>query len=392
MLNHRIKYYYEIGDRANVLKYQTECKTFQTKCMSLPSGVSESFFNDSSLTRLLRGQMDNRPLPDSIVNTDTAGLIISDVRTEEVPQEPDSTGDEIDDNEISARQSTSTMSSPAAATAASFELLEPMFQTSENVLDTESGGNIAQRKNNESTTFQCQYCNKIYRKATAWRKHVRSHQMIEQRKVTANGTAGPNGSTEKRKHKCIDCSLEFDTLNVLRKHSIIHEQRFTCHLCDNSFRLEHDYTWHMICCNAKNSIGDTMHSMRRSTRSQGQSIKEKSTTESSCGRGRRTRKDKAAADDVFDGRSETSRCSVDSTQTDSMYNEKLEVVKRWTKQLDIGERPDPKDLVNNNLRDDDSISVMSDMSGMTRISEVSSSSAVTDGDTDLDSSNYRTSR
>lgn len=363
MLNHRIKYYYKIGDRGNVLKYQNECKTFQAKCLETPSGVSESFFNDSSLNRLLRIKPTLTDA-DSIVNTDTDGLIISDVRTEELPQEPDSTGDEIEsemESELNER-----------------ELLEPMFQTSENAHDTESGGNIhaqneaisARRKYNDGTQLQCEYCNKVYRKASAWRKHIRTH-LLEQRKSTTNGTtlmaSGNNGTigsnsvnsetitnVEKRKYKCTKCSQQFDTMHVLRKHGIAHEQRFNCDLCDASFRLEHDYTWHRICCDAKNSISDSMvHSLRRRTRSQGQP------------RNNAT----SSGKNEIDNRSESSRYSVNSTQSDSMYNEKIEVVKSWTRQLDIGDKPDP-----NNFHDDDCLSVLSDVSGMTRLSEVASTS------------------
>lgn len=352
MLNHRIRYYYNNGDRANVVKYQTECKSFQTKCMTLPSGVSESFFNDSSLTRLLRNQPDKGAfLPDSIVNNDTAGLIISDVRTEELPQEPDSTGDEIDEMEIELSNNGFVEANT------SVELLEPMFQTSENALDTESGGNIhvqndaiaARRKQTEPTSYQCQHCNRVYRRSNAWRKHLRTHQVTDQRKPIS----------EKPKHKCSDCNQEFESVTVLRKHSIVHEKQFICKFCGELFRLMHDYSWHIICCEAKNA--PTNSSIRRRTRSQGR------TSEGSVRRSNRISGN--SPDNVSVA---ASRLSVDSTQTDSMYNERIEVVKLWAKQLDIGDKPDPKDLTSNNVRDDDCVSIMSDISSMTRLSEVSS--------------------
>ena len=370
MLNHRIKYYYKIGDRANVMKYQNECKLFQTKCMQLPSGVAETFFNDSSLTRLLRSQSGKSPDTNSIVNNDSGGLIISDVRTEELPQEPDSTGDEIDelDSEVSG------LNARYADEVSPFDLLEPMFQTSESALDTESGGNIhtqneainARRKHNENLTYQCQHCNKIYRKAHVWRKHLRSHQIIDQRKTNA-ATAAAAG--EKRKHKCPDCSQDFDTLNVLKKHSIVHEKCYSCNICGDTFRLVHDFSWHMISCEAKTSATtETTHSARRRTRSQGRPLSMVIPLRQGFD---------DDDDDCMDSVSRApSRCSVDSTQTDSLYNEKIEVVKLWAAQLDIGEKPDPKDLANNNLQDDDCLSVISGVSGMTRISEVSSSSSM----------------
>lgn len=344
ILNHRIRYYYNIGDRAKVAKYQNECKTFQTKCMKLPSGVSESFFNDSSLNRLLRNKSERQGTPETIVNNGTAGLIISDVRTEELPQEPDSTGDEIDELEsVSSAFNSSvyngTVSAGIINDSNTGELLEPMFQTSESALDTESGGNIhvqnaarsAKRKFNDHGSFQCQVCNKIYRKASALRKHLRTHQTFEHRK----------SFIDKLKHKCPICEQEFESMNILRKHSVIHEPQFICNVCGEGFRLKHDYSWHLICCEAKHNYDSSTASQRR-TRSQ--------------------------------GRSSTRRYSVDSTQTDSMYNERIEMVKLWTKHLEIGEKPDPKDLTIANVRDDDCASIISDVSGTTRISDVSSSS------------------
>lgn len=363
MLNHRIRYYYNIGDRANVLKYQTECKSFQTKCMTLPSGVSESFFNDSSLTRLLRNptvQKSAAFLPDRIVNNDTAGLIISDVRTEELPQEPDSTGDEIDEMDVQPH----TSDYGETSTTSGVELLEPMFQTSEHAHETESGGNIhaqnevlsARRKQTEPISYQCQYCNKVYRQANAWRKHTRTHQVTDQRKPIS----------QKPKHKCPDCNQEFESLTVLRKHSIVHEKRFICKTCGELFRIQHDYTWHTVCCEAKSTALEASDEPRRRTRSQGRPSVLGSMVRRSNG---------ARANALNDAASSTSRCSVDSTRADSMYNERIEVVKLWTKQLEIGDKPDPKDLTSNNVRDDDCVSVLSDISSMTRISDVSSSTA-----------------
>lgn len=377
MLNHRIRYYYNIGDRANVQKYQTECKSFQTKCMTLPSGVSESFFNDSSLTRLLRNPTAEKTsaafLPDRIVNNDTAGLIISDVRTEELPQEPDSTGDEIDD--MDAQPNTSDYGETSTTTGV--DLLEPMFQTSENVNETESGGNIhtqnevlsARRKQTEPPSYQCQYCNKVYRQANAWRKHVRTHQVTaEQRKSVS----------QKPKHKCPDCNQEFESLTVLRKHSIVHEKRFVCKTCGEFFRIKHDYTWHTVCCEAKSTALEASDEPRRRTRSQGRPSVLGSMMRRSdrINNGDSSPSGRDNASNISnDNVSATSRYSVDSTRADSMYNERIEVVKLWTKQLEIGDKPDPKDLTSNNVRDDDCVSVLSDISSMTRISDVSSSTA-----------------
>lgn len=368
MLNHRIRYYYNIGDRANVLKYQTECKSFQTKCMTLPSGVSESFFNDSSLTRLLRNPTAEKTtaafLPDRIVNNDTAGLIISDVRTEELPQEPDSTGDEIDDMDTQPH----TSDYGETSTTSGVELLEPMFQTSENANETESGGNIevlsARRKQTEPVSYQCQHCNKVYRQANAWRKHTRTHQVTDQRKPIS----------QKPKHKCPDCNQEFESMTVLRKHSIVHEKRFVCKTCGELFRIKHDFTWHVVCCEARSTAMEASDEPRRRTRSQGRPSALVAAVRRSDGDSSPNVHDSASMASN-DNASAISRYSVDSTRADSMYNERIEVVKLWTKQLDIGDKPDPKDLTSNNVRDDDCVSVLSDISSMTRISDVSSSTA-----------------
>lgn len=373
MLNHRIRYYYNIGDRANVLKYQTECKSFQTKCMTLPSGVSESFFNDSSLTRLLRNPTAEKTaafLPDRIVNNDTAGLIISDVRTEELPQEPDSTGDEID--EMDAQPHTSDFGETSIPTGV--ELLEPMFQTSENANETESGGNIhaqievlsARRKHTEPISYQCQHCSKVYRQANAWRKHMRTHQVTDQQRKSIS---------QKPKHKCPDCNQEFESLTVLRKHSIVHEKRFVCKTCGELFRIQHDFTWHTVCCEAKSTAMEASDEPRRRTRSQGRPSALVSVMKRNNRIDNGDSSPSARGDALNDNASAISRYSVDSTRADSMYNERIEVVKLWTKQLEIGDKPDPKDLTSNNVRDDDCVSVLSDISSMTRISDVSSSTA-----------------
>lgn len=363
MLNHRIRYYYNIGDRANVVKYQNECKSFQTKCMSLPSGVSESFFNDSSLNRLLRNQGEKSSdfLPDRIANNDSAGLLISDVRTEELPQEPDSTGDEIEEIDSESNVETS---------ATSIELLDPLFHAAESIRDAEALGIASEvvakpRKKAEPITYECQYCDKVYRRANAWRKHVRSHQVGDQRKV-------PN---QKPKYKCPECSQEFETLTVLRKHSIVHMERFICGTCNEEFRSHYDYSWHAICCEAKNTPSTDADSNRRRTRSQTRSIaaaRAKKVSESATDTPTTSRNSKKKTVDAV---SVSSRNSMDSTQADSMYNERIEVVKQWAKQLDIGDKPDPKDLTSNNVQDDDCLSIMSDMSGMTRISDISLSTA-----------------
>lgn len=341
MLNHRIRYYYNIGDRAKVAKYQHECKKFQTKCMKLPSGISESFFHDSSLNRLLRSKSEKLPASGTIVNNGTAGLIISDVRTEELPQEPDSTGDEIDESEsVSSAFTREDVPFDPNTTGG---LLEPMFQTSESALDTESGGNIdvqnaarsARRKHNENSSIQCQQCNKIYRKANALRKHMRTHQIHLEHRKSIN---------EKLKFKCTVCFQEFESQNVLRKHSIIHEPKIICKVCGESFRLQYDYSWHKTCCEAKHNSNNTNASQRR-TRSQ--------------------------------GRSSRGRYNGNSSHTNSSYNDRIEMVKLWTKDLEIGEKPDPKVLAHADVGEDDCASIISDVSSFTRISGLSSGSEST---------------
>lgn len=348
MLNHRIRYYYNIGDRTNVIKYQNECKSFQTKCMSLPSGVSESFFNDSSLNRLLRNHGEK--------SNDSAGLIMNDVRGDELPQEPDSTGDEIEEIESNAERFGETSST-------SVDLIEPIFSRVDHQVNVNDVMITTRRRQIEQITYQCTYCPKIYRRANAWRKHIRSHQMTDQRKIVG----------QKPKYKCPDCSQEFETLTVLRKHSIVHQKSFICQTCNNVFRSHYDFSWHTICCEAKHSPINDPNSNRRRTRSQTRSIAAAHLEQDEINESPKSSKNHQT--NHLDNISLSSRYSVDSTQADSMYNERIEVVKQWAKQLEIGDKPDPKDLTSNNIQDDDCLSIISDISGMTRISDISLSTA-----------------
>lgn len=386
ILEHRIQYYYKINRRTHMQKYQNELKVLQSKCSALPSEVANTIFGDTSIMQLMDTDMtDASPSgADSSVNADSTGFIISDVRTEEIAQEPNSTGDEFDMMEDKRSRSPTVV--PVSRTNSNcsssiVELLEPMFQTSENVHETESGGNIqGRRKQNEAANYQCTYCYKIYRKMNAWRKHERGHR-AEQRRNAAIGLPSSTKSTaavvtKKRKYKCTDCDLEFDTINGWRKHGIVHEQQHECQLCGQLFRLQLEYEWHLICCNAKNSINGTTTTQRH-TRAIGMfsdtasfnvhQAKQCSITE--CGPN--------DAQPEADNHSESHRRSVDTPETGSIYNDKMETVKLWTSQLDIGDKPDPTELMDSNIddgnNDEDVMSVLSDVTDMTNYTAVSSS-------------------
>lgn len=363
MYNHRIRYYHTRGDRETVLRLQRECAAYKTNCMKLPGGLTTSFFTEPVVTRVVCNPNvpRTRTLPGRIVNNDAAGLIISDVRTEELPQEPDSTGDEIDDTDATPH----TSEIGEASTSASAELLEPMFQTSENANETESGGNIhvqnealsARRKKNDPISYKCPHCNKVYRQAAAWRRHIRTHQGADQRKSI----------NQKPKFKCPNCTQEFESLAVLNKHSILHAPKFVCEDCHHSTTLEYVHSWHRVQCAAESlalnvTVADTPN---RRTRSQGRPDKPASVA------GRDGAPTRRAATNEDDNTSRSSHSSLHSTQSDSMYDERIAVVQMWAKQLEIGDKPDPKDLTSGNKRDDDAVSVRSDISGMTRLSNVS---------------------
>lgn len=102
-------------------------------------------------------------------------------------------------------------------------LLEPMFQTSENALETESGGKI-HAMNDEITArreihqeYKCQLCDKIYNKEHFYRKHLRKHK---------NRKSGRK--VEKRQFLCHErnCGKLFDRLIELRKHTTVHGSKF----------------------------------------------------------------------------------------------------------------------------------------------------------------------
>lgn len=337
--------------------------------MTLPSGVSEALLNDSSvLARFLRDPSAERAtttaafLPARTANNDTAGLVLSKVRTDELPQEPESSGDENDAFDVQPSAS-STNGTPSTGPKSKNQKADHASETASNATSTTS--HAKRRKQTESMSYQCPHCPKVYRQASAWRKHLRKHQTSDQR-------SRPVALIQRPKHKCPDCNQEFESMTVLRKHSIVHEKPFICKTCGEVFRIKHDFTWHAVCCEAKNTAMNSTDEPRRRTRSQGRPI-EINATKKPHHRMDDSRSTQNA--NFNDNASMSSHYSVDSTRADSMYNERIEVVKLWTEQLDIGDKPDPKDLTSNSVRDDDCMSVMSDVSTMSRISDVSTSRA-----------------
>lgn len=346
MMINRISYYNKTGDDPNLLNNQEQWRALRDRYMKYPTHVSKAFFKETSVTQMMRVPLARR----NIMNTDTAGLIISDVRTEERPQEPDSTGGQIEH-----------VHATAVPTAGS-ELLEPMFQTSENAKDTESGGNIdaqnratsRKRHNSDRGTFPCQYCDKIYQRAYAWRKHMRSHQAIEQRRTMANNKAV--GAAKKRTFKCPECDQVFKTKYVLRKHGAKHEKWYTCNVCSKKFRSSHEITWHKVECDAKNSVMGKRK--RRRTRSHERTIRSRS------------------------------NCSTESTQTDSMYNVRIKGVKEWVYQMS-SKRPNPKGLVNNIRGTGKGVLIDTDASGLARNDIISATKLVANNEPAPPAKKYR---
>lgn len=262
-MNHRINFYYKSGDGVRLHRYPAENNVLPCR-VALPNGVNEP-----------------------PINSNAVGLVISDVRTEESAQEPDSTGEEVAAAAAAALRAIAHNSSACSNGDAFGDLLEPMFQTSENVHETESGGTIevaSGRKQQAPIAYQCDYCKKIYRKANAWRKHVRSHQMSNagsavgrlaaQRAPPNNGRAaviepiaGPSRQPMENNVAVVNVPGQPEPEGGWRNHVMALEKRYDCEHCGRHFFLLNEYDWHTATCEARKMADESIvQSMRKRRR------------------------------------------------------------------------------------------------------------------------------
>lgn len=126
-------------------------------------------------------------------------------------------------------------------------LLEPMFQRTENLRDTESGGNIhmENEQNAARGPTKCMFCSKVYKKPAFMVKHLRKHWKLNRLKKLATRP----GKTYVCKVN--SCDEQFNTLGARRKHHKDHKDVFECPVCNKMFLNANELCWHGIVCNAE---------------------------------------------------------------------------------------------------------------------------------------------
>lgn len=172
-------------------------------------------------------------------------------------------GNETDCSESSERQSNNDHMDTSF-------LLEPMYQTSENASDTESGGNIYLQndeipgpvRRRAKQTYACVICNKIYRRKYYLQKHMRKHQLTK--KVVVKHLD--------KSYWCHvpECNQTFASLALLRKHGVQHTD-LVCVACEKRFSVWYDFQWHIASCSelARGQLKQTNVFTIRRTRSLG---------------------------------------------------------------------------------------------------------------------------
>lgn len=145
--------------------------------------------------------------------------------------------------------------------SADFDIL---YERSESALVTESGGNPDQYKPGPQ---RCLYCPKTFVRPKMYARHLRSHE---------NKIRGRSRSTSRSRatpsiiiYKCDQCPTTFSSSQLLKKHSKIHLQHYSCNYCHLYFFTICERDIHQAECfgkeMAKTSI--TRHSTRSVTRS-----------------------------------------------------------------------------------------------------------------------------
>lgn len=148
-----------------------------------------------------------------------------------------------------------------AAAADTSYLLTPMYNDLlENASATESGGEIhiqnkmvdAMRQRKQ---FYCQHCPKVYTASRSLKRHQRKHDKELQSPPQAEqARAAAERLRERAQCLCPHPGCEdkvFGTMAQLRRHCREHEPIHKCPECGQSFRLLHDYSWHLIQCTAR---------------------------------------------------------------------------------------------------------------------------------------------
>lgn len=190
-------------------------------------------------------------------------------------------------------------------------LLEPMFQMSENLCDTESGGNI--HTENELNAAQlpsrCMYCPKIYYRPHNLARHTRKHLKLIR-------TLNKKKPAEEKIFTCdVDnCNENFTTLKAIRKHYKTHCKKFICPGCSKEFVNWNDMTWHIIVCKATKTNG----TIERRTRS-------------------RNKKDSAATSSLSDNETDSElsdTITISSAGTSTIYNERLRRIENKANHLE----------------------------------------------------------
>lgn len=182
-------------------------------------------------------------------------------------------------------------------------LLEPMFQMSENLCDTESGGNIHTENELKSNAIhlpsKCQYCSKIYHRPHNLARHTRKHiQLIRMKNKKP---------VESKIFACDvnDCNEKFTTLKAIRRHYKTHNKKYICPGCNIEYENWNDMTWHIIVCKATQKKNDSI--IGRKTRSRSSSA--------------------AASDNETDSEISdndvASDITISSVGTSTIYNERL---------------------------------------------------------------------
>lgn len=335
-LNHCIK----IGDFKRVKRYQKQ----SSSNIDLFNGTHTPLSDECINADIIRN---HEQLLYSVVEDNDPKIIISDVRTEVIPDlDKYLSYCDTDDTTTTDKQEQRNVMTAEENPIDRLEqsgLLEPMFQTSENVSDTESGGNIhvqndeiTARQQRAFNKFSCNFCPKVYRKLHFMKKHMRKHQSQKR-----------NENRIKAKYIChvTECQEVFDSMHLLRKHCLTHDKILKCPACPETFVLHHDYSWHVVQCQAVQESVEADNN--------------KNTDSQVSNGGRRTRSQCLALSihniisknnvDNAENDDDQSVISFATDRTDPMFHEKQSYINNWktdmTPAIDSNEIEDDYDCI-----------------------------------------------